>query len=374
MTTKRDYYEVLGVGRNASQNEIKKAFRKLAFEHHPDRNKNHGAEEKFKEINEAYEVLGDPDRRAGYDRFGHSGAQGFGGRPFEGFDFGGFGDIFDAFFGGATRTTQRTGPQRGDDLRYSLTLTFEEAVFGCEKEIEIVRYESCSVCHGTRCEPGTQPERCPNCNGTGEVRQAQRSIFGQFVNVTPCSHCRGEGRIVTKPCHNCRGQGKERSVHKILVKVPAGVDEGTQIRLSGEGDIGRNAGPRGNLYVSLSVRKHKFFRRDNDNILYELPINFAQAALGDDIQVPTVDGDYALKVPAGCQHGRVFRLKEKGVPHVRGYGRGDQLVRVHVVTPQSLNPKQRKLFKDLARNLEAATLPDEKGFFDKIKDAFVGSE
>ena len=372
MASKRDYYEVLGVDSNASAAEIKKAFRKLAMQSHPDRNKDHGAEERFKEINEAYEVLCDPEKRAAYDRFGHAGPQGFGGRGFEGFDFGGFGDIFEAFFGG-TGTARRAGPRQGDDLRYSLTISFEEAVFGCEKEVEIVRTAVCSVCHGTKSEPGSQPERCSVCNGTGEVRRAQRSIFGQFINVTACSQCRGEGRIITKPCTNCREQGKERVAHKVAIKVPPGVDEGIHIRLNGEGDVGRNGGSPGNLYVTLSVRKHKFFKRDGDHILYELPINFTQAALGDEVEIPTLDDGFTLKIPAGCQNGRIFRLKEKGVPHLRGHGRGDQLVRVHVVTPQSLDDKQRKLLKELAKGLGEATLPHEdKSFFDKIKDTFGG--
>jgi molecular chaperone DnaJ len=368
MAGKRDYYDILGVERNASDEEIKKAFRKLAFQYHPDRNKDDGAEEKFKEAKEAYDILSDSQKRAAYDRFGHAGAQGFGGRGFEGFDFGGFGDIFDAFFGGAAR---RTGPQQGADLSYHLAITFEEAVFGTEKELEIVRTEVCSVCKGSRSEPGSQPAKCPTCNGTGEVRRTQRSIFGQFINVTACSRCHGEGRIITKPCSHCNGQGRERFVRKIAVKIPPGVDEGTQIRLSGEGDAGKQSGPPGNLYVSLSVQKHKFFQREGDNILYELPINFAQAALGDEIQIPTVDGDVTLKIPSGSQTGRVFRIKEKGVPHLRHPGRGDQLVRLSIVTPSSLDETQKKLFKELAKTLGKASLPKEdKSFFEKIKDTF----
>jgi len=373
MAEKRDYYEVLGVKRNASDEDLKKAFRKLAFKYHPDHNKNHGAEEKFKELSEAYEVLGDPEKRASYDRFGHSAFQGNGGRGFEGFDFGGFGDIFDAFFGGATGARRRTTAQRGSDLRYNLTITFEEAVFGCEKRIEIVRTERCSSCHGTRCEPGTEASTCTACNGTGEVRQAQRSIFGQFVNVTACDRCRGEGRVISTPCTHCRGRGLEKATRRIAVKVPAGVDNGNQIRITGEGDAGKNGGPQGDLYVALSVKKHKYFMRDGYDIFYELPINFAQSALGDEVDVPTLGEDFKLKIPAGCQHGRIFRLKEKGIASIRGSGRGDQLVRVHVVSPQTLDSKQKKLFKDLAKTLPEASLPeDDKGLFDKIKDAFSG--
>jgi molecular chaperone DnaJ len=373
MAKKRDYYQVLGVDRNATDDDIKKAYRKLAFKYHPDRNKDHGAEESFKEVNEAYEVLSDMQKRSAYDRFGHAGAQTFGGRGFEGFEFGGFGDIFDAFFGGVTGTSRRTGPQRGGDLSYGLAISFEEAVFGCEKEVEIVRTESCSVCHGTRSAPGSEPEKCAVCNGSGEVRRSQRNIFGQFVNVTACNRCSGEGRVVTDPCARCGGRGKERVTRRVAVKIPAGVDDGTQVRLSGEGDAGTRGGPAGNLYVALSVRSHKLFRRDRDAILYDLPVNFAQAALGDEVEVPTVDGSFALKIPAGSQHGKVFRLKEQGVPHVRGQGRGDQFVRLHVVTPQSLDAKQKKLFGELAKSLGEATLPgDEKGFFDRIKDTFSG--
>jgi molecular chaperone DnaJ len=370
MAEKRDYYKVLGIDRNASAADIKKAFRKRAFEHHPDHNKDDGAEENFKEVNEAYEVLSDPEKRAVYDRFGHAGAQGFGGRGFEGVDFGGFGDIFEAFFGGATNA-RRASPQRGGDLRYSLTISFEDAVFGCEKELEIVRTERCSVCHGSRSAPGSQPERCPACNGTGEIRRAQRSIFGQFVNVVACSQCHGEGKTISRPCPNCRGQGKERATRKIAVNIPAGVDGSTQIRLSGEGDAGKNGGSPGSLYVTLSVKKHKFFMRDGNDILYDLPINFAQAALGDELDIPTLDGDSILKIPAGCQTGRIFRLKEKGVPYLRGRGRGDQLVRIHVATPQSLNSSQKKVFKELAKSLEKAQLTeDDKSFFGRVKDTF----
>ncbi|HUV52088.1 MAG TPA: molecular chaperone DnaJ [Dehalococcoidia bacterium] len=374
MASKRDYYEVLGVDRNASDDEMKKAFRRLAFQYHPDRNREDGAEEKFKEVKEAYEILSDSQKRATYDRFGHAGVHGFGSRGFEGFDFGGFGDIFDTFFGGMTGTARRTGPQQGADLSYKLTISFEEAVFGCDKELEVVRTEICSVCSGTRSEPGSQPTKCPSCNGTGEVRRTQRSVFGQFINVTACSRCNGEGRIILKPCPRCNGQGKERITRKIAIKIPPGVDEGTQVRLSGEGDTGRQGGPPGNLYVTLAVRKHKFFQREGDDILYELPINFAQAALGDELEIPTVDGQIMLKIPAGSQTGKVFRLKEKGVPHLRRPGRGDQLVRLYVVTPTNIDEKQKKLIRELAKTLGEAKLPqDEKSFFEKIKDTLGGS-
>ncbi len=353
MSSKRDYYEVLGIDRNATDEKIKGAFRKLAFKYHPDHNRDNGAEEKFKEINEAYEVLSDPDKRAAYDRFGHGGNGGLFRQGSEGFDFGGFGDIFDAFFGSATTAT-RHAPQRGADLHYRITITFEEAAFGIGKEINILRTENCSLCQGIGCQPDSQPARCPNCNGSGQVRQVQQSIFGRFTNITTCPQCHGEGRIITEPCPQCRGTGKEKRQRSILVKIPSGVEDGSRIRLSGEGDVGIRGGSPGNLYLSLSVKEHEFFTRDGDNILYELPINFAQAALGDEVEVPTLEGNTKLKIPAGSQTGKVLRLKNKGIPHLHGSGRGDQLVRLLVVTPESLNKEQHQLFEELAKILGTA--------------------
>ena len=359
MPTKRDYYEALGINRNATDEEIRKAFRKLAFKYHPDHNHEDRTGEKFKEINEAYEVLSDPDKRAAYDRFGHSGAEGFFGRGFEGFNFGGFGDIFDAFFGGTTTATRQT-PQRGTDLDYRLTITLEEAAFGCQKELNISRTENCSLCQGTGSKPGSQPKRCTNCNGTGQVHRVHQSLFGRFTNVTTCSRCHGEGRIITEPCPQCRGTGRENRQRSISVKIPAGVDDSTQIRLKGEGDAGRRGGPSGNLYITLSVLKHEFFTRDGDNILYELPINFAQAALGTEVEVPTLDGNTKLKIPAGSQAGTVFRLKGRGISHLHRRGGGDQLVTLLVVTPDSLTKKQRQLFQELANSLSPAKKQQSK--------------
>lgn len=369
-TQQRDFYEVLGVARSASQEEIKKAFRRLAMQFHPDRNRDPGAEARFKEINEAFEVLSDPEKRSAYDRFGRAGLGQQGGAGFEGFSgFGGFGDIFDAFFGGNAR--QRRGPARGADLRFNLSLTFEEAIFGAEKEIEVSRTEQCALCGGSGAEPGSKPERCPSCNGSGEIRRVQQSIFGQFVNVTACDRCHGEGRIITSPCAECKGSGRERKTRKLQVKIPPGVDNGQQLRLSSEGEAGAGGGPAGNLYVLLQVREHEFFKRDEDDIILDLPINFAQAALGDELKVPTIDGEATLKIPAGTQAGRIFEIKDKGVPHLRGGGRGDQVVRIRVVTPTELTPEQKRLFKDLAASLGTAVLPhEEKGFFDRIRDAF----
>ncbi len=372
MAIKQDYYQILGVARSATDEEIKKAFRKLAFKYHPDHNHGDGATESFKEINEAYEVLSDPDKRAAYDRFGQGGAGGLFGRGFESFDFGGFGDIFDAFFGGVTTAT-RQAPQRGADLHYKLTVTFEEAAFGYEREINISRTENCSLCHGAGSKPGSQPSRCPNCNGTGQVRRVQQTIFGRFTNTTTCSQCHGEGRIITEPCTQCRGAGREKRQRSILVKIPAGVDDGSQIRLSGEGEAGFRGGSPGNLYVSLSVLPHEFFIRDGDNILYELPINFAQAALGAEVEVPTLDGKVKLKLPASSQTGKVFRLKGQGVPHLHRGGRGDQLVTLFVATPESLTKKQRQLFEELANSFSPANMPPPEkwgGMLDRLKNVF----
>lgn len=376
MATKRDYYDVLGVGRGASAEEIKKAYRKLAMKYHPDRNAEDGAVQQFKEVQEAYEILVDPERRSRYDQFGHAGVDGnfMGGMGgFEGFGGSGFpfGDIFETFFGAGGSTGRRRGPQRGTDLRYDLTIEFEEAVFGCERELEVPRMEVCHVCSGSGAEPGTQPVACTRCNGRGEIRRVQQSILGQFVNVTVCPACHGEGTVITSPCNNCHGQGREKVTRRIKVNIPAGIDDGSQIRLTGEGEPGSNNGPRGNLYVVVTVRQHRYFRREGNDIVIELPINVVQAALGTDVEVPTVDGPAPLKIPAGIQPGRVLRMKSKGVPHLRDQGRGDQLVRVSVVVPSSLSDKQKKLLKELGETFSHEVKPKEnKGFFDKVKDAF----
>jgi molecular chaperone DnaJ len=353
MVVKRDYYEVLGVSRDASNEDIKKAFRKLAFQYHPDRNSDSGAAEKFKEINEAYEVLSDVDKRSAYDRYGHNGADNLFGRGFEGFDMGGFGDIFEAFFGGTGRTGRQES-RRGEDLRYNITVNFEEAALGTEKEIDITRTEVCSTCRGTRSKPGVQPVRCPSCNGTGQIRRVQRSLFGQFVNTAICDECRGEGMIVKEPCQDCRGIGYQKQKRRISVKIPAGIDDGNGIRLSSEGNAGLRGGPAGNLYVIVTVKKHEYFTREGDNIIADLPINFAQAALGAEVEVPTLYGPTKLKVPSGSQTGRMFRLKDKGVPHLHGNGKGDQMVVIRVTTPESLTKEQRKLFEELSKSLGPA--------------------
>ncbi|MFC1967163.1 molecular chaperone DnaJ [Chloroflexota bacterium] len=357
MAGKRDYYEVLGVGREATNDELKKAFRKLAFQYHPDRNREDGAADKFKEVNEAYEALSDADKRAAYDRFGHAGAGGaFGGRGFEGFDFGGFGDIFDAFFGGAGAGMRRT-TQRGADLQSHITITLEEAAFGCEKEISTTRPVTCSTCYGSGCQPGSQPAQCPNCHGTGQVRQVQRSLFGSFINSTVCGQCDGEGKVIHDPCPQCKGSGRQKSRRNLSFKLPAGITDGAQMRLSAEGEAGLRGSPSGDMYIKVSVKEHELFYRDGDEILYELPLNFAQVALGAEIEVPTLHGQEKLRIPAGSQNGKVFRLRGKGVPHLQRGGQGDQLVRLNVVTPDSLTKEQRRLFEELAKTMG----PEKKG-------------
>ncbi len=375
-TGQRDYYEVLGVPRSADAQELKKAYRKLAMEFHPDRNPSEDAAAKFKEINQAYEVLSDDQKRQMYDRFGHAGVDGNQGGGFDGFHGfeGGFGDIFDAFFGGGQRGgRRRRGPARGADLRFNLRLTFEEAVFGVEKEIEFQRQERCQRCSGKGAEPGTELATCPECNGAGEIRRSQQSIFGQFVNVAPCARCSGEGKIVPNPCEDCRGTGRLRAPRKIAVKVPAGVDDGAQIRLAGEGEAGARGGESGNLYVVLSVAEHERFQRVEDHIVLELPVNVAQAALGSEMSIPSLDGDMTFEVPAGTQSGEDFVIRGKGVPHLRGAGRGDMVVRVTVVVPEALTDEQRELLEKLAETMGTPTLPRRnKGFFERIRDAMAG--
>ncbi|MCX6009744.1 MAG: molecular chaperone DnaJ [Chloroflexi bacterium] len=356
MLSNRDYYEILGVPRNASDEELKKAFRKLAFKYHPDHNKEAAAEEKFKEINEAYEVLSDAKKRASYDRYGRVATSDLFG--FEDFGFGGLGDIFDTFFGATTARAQRRSPQKGADLRANLTLSFEEAIFGAEKQFEIWRIENCSVCHGLGSQPGTKPQKCPNCNGNGEVRRVQQSLFGRFIHAATCPHCKGEGTVINNPCRQCKGSGKERVKRKLTVTVPPGIDESYQMRLSNEGDTGKYGGSPGDICINFSIKPHKFFVRKGNDILHELPINFAQAALGDNIEVLTLDGKATFKIPPGTQNGKVFRIKGKGVPRLNSKGRGDQLVIIRVVTPQSMDANQRRLFEELAKTLPTAAMPE----------------
>lgn len=373
MTSQADLYETLGVGREASPADIKRAFRRLAMEFHPDRNREDGAEQRFKQISAAYEVLSDPEKRSRYDRLGLAGVGGGGAQGFDGYQgFGGFGDIFDAFFRGTA--TRRAGPQRGADLQARVRVTFEEAVFGTEKQLSYDRTETCPDCRGSGQTKGSQRESCPECKGSGELRRVQQSLFGQFVNVTACSTCRGEGTVVTNPCSTCRGRGMRRQNVSRTVKIPAGVDAGAQIRLAGEGDSGLRGGPGGSLFIELDVAPHELFRRVEDNLVYELPLNIAQAALGASVQIPTLDGEAEeLELKPGVQHGEVHPLRGRGVPHLRGTGRGDLLVRVHVVTPTKLSAEQRRVLEELSRTLGEPDLPKDpagSGFFDRIREAF----
>lgn len=384
-TTKRDYYEVLGVTRSADKDEIKKAFRRLARQYHPDVNQAPEAEARFKEINEAYEVLSDEQRRALYDRYGHAAANGqAGGTPFEGMGDFPFGDLFDAFFGGTAGRAgsgPRTRAQRGTDRRYVLALEFREAVFGTDKALEIERLEICGHCQGQRAEPGTSTQVCPACKGSGEVRRAQQTILGQFVSVATCDRCHGEGRIVPTPCTICRGEGRTRLKRTVTIGVPAGVDDGAQLRLSGEGDAGLFGGPAGNLFVQLRVAADPVFTRHDNDLLVELPINIAQAALGAEIEAPTLEGPTTVKIAEGTQSGRTFRLRERGVPFVRGSGRGDLIYTISVTTPIRLTGEQRDLLQQLGQTFATAqpsASPDDehadkhRGFFDKLKDTLLG--
>jgi molecular chaperone DnaJ len=379
MAVKRDYYEVLGVSRTVTKEELKRQYRSLARQYHPDVNGEPDAAERFKEISEAYEVLSDDDKRSAYDRFGHAGVGNGGG--FSGFEqgFGGFADIFEEFFGsfgaGTTRR-RRQGPRRGPDLRYDLTITFEEAIFGAERDIEFRRPETCTTCSGSGAQPGTRPITCTTCNGSGEVRRVQQSILGQFVNVATCQTCGGTGELIPNVCQECRGQKLvERMVVK-KVKVPPGVDSDTQIRLTGEGGAGLNGGPPGNLFVVLTVAPHEFFQRRGDDIVLDLQINVAQAAMGDEVVVPTVDGDSNLQIPPGTQSGKVFRMRGLGVPKLdrsgRGgnVGRGDQLVIINVSIPKTLTDDQKRLFQELSRTLGKEVVPQkDKGILGQLKDA-----
>lgn len=381
--SKRDYYEVLGVSKTATQDELKKAYRKLARKYHPDLNKdNEEAAEKFKECNEAYSVLSDDQKRAQYDQFGHAafenggmgGGGGFGGAGgFGGFGGSGMEDIFDMFFGGQGGrggNRAKSGPQRGADLRFDLEISFEEAAFGLEKEINLYRDETCDHCHGEGAEPGSKVESCPECNGTGYVRFTQNTMFGQMVNERPCSRCKGEGKIISEPCKECRGKGTVKRNKKLKVKIPAGVDNGSRLRVSGEGEAGAKGGPNGDLYVYLYVKPHKFFERDGTTVLCEVPINIVQATLGADIKVPTLDGQVTMKIPEGTQPGKVLRLKGKGIPSLRGGSRGDQLVRIKVVVPTKLSDKQKDALRKFADISKDNINPEEKSFMDKVKDFF----
>ncbi len=378
MANKRDYYEVLGVSRTATPEEVKKAYKKLAKQYHPDLNPDSKtAEENFKEVNEAYEVLSDENSRARYDQFGHNdpGAAGggFGGGGFGGGGFsggGGFGsvnDIFESFFGGGFGGGQvdPNAPLRGSDLRADVLINFEEAASGVEKELNISRMESCPKCGGSGAAPGTKRKTCPSCGGSGKTRVAQNTPFGQFQTVRTCGTCNGCGTTVENPCRECGGTGRRRQERTIKVKIPPGVDNGSRLRMAGEGEGGANNGPAGDLYIYIGVRPHKYFRREEDNVLCEFPISFSQAALGAEVEVPTLDGKVKLTIPEGTQTGTTFRMRGRGFPKLRGYGRGDQHVKVKVNTPTHLNDEQKELLRQLG-DLPFGDGDDKKGFFGKI--------
>jgi molecular chaperone DnaJ len=370
MTEKRDYYEVLGVQRNASKDEIKDAYRKLAMQYHPDRNKASDAEEKFKEISEAYAVLSDDEKRQQYDMLGHAGFDQRYTREdiFRGADFEsifrdlGFGELFRSFFGGGFGRDFGERINRGQDLVYDLEITLEEAARGTEKEIEVPRTEKCDVCNGSGASPGTSPRTCPRCNGAGEVQRMRKSSFAMFVQVTPCPVCRGKGTLIDSPCRNCRGTGLVKKHRRISVKVPVGIDEGYQLRLRGEGEMAPNGGTAGDLYVLVHIVPNELFARDGDDLLHVLMISYPQAALGAEVSVPTLEGPATVKIHPGTQPGEVIRLKGKGMPRFRGYGKGDLLVRVGVAVPEKLTLQQRALLEQLAKEFSQDVQPKSRKF------------
>ncbi len=377
MAEKRDYYEVLGVSKNASEDEIKRAYKKLARKYHPDMNPgDKEAEEKFKEVNEANEVLSNPEKKAKYDQFGFAGVDpnygagqgGYGGAG--GFDFGDLGDIFGSFFGGGFGGGGRrnpNAPQRGESIRASLSVEFTEAAFGCEKSITIDRSEQCPTCKGKGCAPGTTPEVCTQCHGTGTVTQAQRTPFGMMQSQTVCPKCRGRGQIIHQPCPDCRGAGAVRKRRTIQVNIPAGIDNGQTISLRGQGHSGKNGGPAGDLLITVMVRPHEIFRRDGTAVFCEAPITFTQAVLGGTLEIPTIDGKVKYDIPEGTQTGTVFRLRGKGIPVLNGRGRGDQYVTVNIETPRNLNREQKEALKKFSESLGEGNYEKHKNFFGKKK-------
>lgn len=374
---KRDYYEVLGVSKGASEEEIKKAYKKLARKYHPDLNPdNKEAEEKFKEVNEAYEILSDSNKKARYDQFGFAGVDpnygaGAGGGGFDGgFDFGDLGDIFGSFFGGGFgggRRANPNAPQRGESIRLSLAISFEEAAFGCEKEVSVDRMEQCGTCSGSGCAAGTSPEVCPDCHGTGQVQVRRQTPMGVFATSAPCGKCGGKGKIIHQPCPDCRGSGTVRKRKTIQVSIPAGIDNGQTISVRGQGSAGKNGGPAGDLLVTIIVRPHELFRREGTSVLCDAPITFAQAVLGAELEIPTIDGKVKYDLPEGTQTGTTFRLKGKGIPSLNGRGRGDQYVTVYIETPRNLNREQKEALKKFAESVGDNNYEERKKFFRKFK-------
>ena len=378
MAEKRDYYVVLGVDKNASEKDIKKAYRKLAMKYHPDVSEEEGAEEKFKEVSEAYAVLSDDEKRQRYDQFGHAGMDGFSAEDFyqnvnfedifQGFDIGNIFDMF-GFGGGSHRRGGPTGPQRGSDIYTEVKITLEEAFNGVEKEVKIRRSKICPTCNGKKSKPGVEPKTCPTCNGTGQVKQVSNTILGQMMNVRPCRECGGTGKIITDPCEECHGKGNVRESKTIKIEIPAGVDEGDRLRVSGEGNCGDQPGYEGDLIASVHISRNKEFQREGDHLYYEQQISFPQAALGDVIQIPTIEGKtIEFKVTPGTQSGTVFKLKDQGMTSVRHKGRGNLYVTVKVVVPKKLNHKQKKLLKEFDEISGNEIHHVEKGLFDKVKE------
>lgn len=377
--SKRDYYEVLGVDKSAGEDEIKKAYRKLAMKYHPDRNPdNKEAEEKFKEINEAYEVLSDADKKAKYDQFGHAafdpnmgGGAGFGGAGFGGFEDM-FGDIFGSMFGGgfSSGASRQNVRQKGRDLRVNLSLSFEEAVFGCKKEIKLKRTETCDTCAGKGAVNDADIKTCDKCHGTGQVRVTQQSLFGTVQTVKTCDECHGTGKKIVKPCPKCHGEGSVKKQRTLSIRIPAGVDTGSVLPLRGEGEAGKNGGPNGDVYIYISVRPHAIFTREDNDIYCEIPITFVQAALGDSIMVPTVDGKVKLKIPEGTQSGQVFKLKGKGVQNPNGFGKGNEYVEIKVEVPKNLTEKQKSKLREFGDMSNDKNHEQSKSFWDKVKDNF----
>ncbi len=383
MAEKRDYYEVLGVDKTADKKDIKKAYRKLAMKYHPDVSEDPESADKFKEISEAYAVLSDQEKKNTYDQYGHAGMGGFSQEDifrdinfddvFRGFGFGGGGSgggsgfetIFDLFgFGGG----RRNGPQQGDDVIYDMKITLEEAAHGVEQDIEVPHKKTCPHCNGSKAEPGTEIKTCPHCGGSGQVRHVSNTPLGQFASIRPCSTCRGEGKIMESPCKECRGKGIIKKKSTIHIKIPPGVEDESRLRVPGEGDVGKRGGPPGDLYVMIQVKEHRLFKRDGANLIYDMPISFVQASLGDTVEAPTLESAVDLKIPPGTQTGTSFRIKGQGMPHMRWSGKGNLYVKVKVVTPKKLSPKQKEILREFADVSGKEIYTEDKGFFDKVKD------
>lgn len=373
---RKDLYEALGLQKGASEEEIKKAYRKLAKKYHPDLNPgDKTAEEKMKEVNAAYEILSDPEKKARYDQFGHAGVDpsyGGGGGQYSGFEDFDLGSIFDSFFGGGMGggQTRRSGPRKGESIRASVTLTFEEAAFGCQKQITVNRVETCPDCGGSGAKAGTSAETCPDCHGTGQIKTTQRTILGMMSTSSPCPRCRGTGKIIKEPCPTCRGAGSMRKQRTVTVQIPAGIDHGQTISVRGEGSAGQNGGPAGDIFVTVNVAPHEIFKRRGQDVMVELPVTFVQAALGAELEAPSIDGKISYTMPEGTQPDTVFRIRGKGIPNLNGRGRGDQFIKVKIEIPRNLTREQKELLRQFEETVGDAQFGEKKGFFEKMKDLF----